>query len=186
MGDALTQRLFDVVPYELPEPEPNGSNGMKDDSLPGQAAVLLCAARLMQRGYDVDFPAVDNRGVDLKVHGLGVQVKSTRTACSERGRQFWRFSAGGAERRTFGMIASRVAAVAFYAHDADAFWLVPSTALRASASRAVRFYGDSDWREAWDVFDVLLAYEEEGQPPLVRARHPRRGSVSAKNIPEKK
>jgi len=133
----MTQQLFEI-------PGQQASIRGVTSSAAGQAAELLLAARLLQRGHRVAVPIVDDDGVDLVVdYRLSVQVK-----LAERNGHGWRVKLRHHGQQ---IIRPHVNVLAAYVPEIDTWWHIPIKGMTNTSAIGLI---ESSWREAWDVYET--------------------------------
>lgn len=132
----------------------------------GAIAQLRAAVELLDRGYAVALPMVDDAGVDLVVnHRIPVQVKSSGSR-SKTGMLHVNLESRSSNDRRVGVpprpnLSPSVEVLMVYARDTGTWWIIPISAISEAGKlnstslslteHATR--GLSAWRDAWEVFD---------------------------------
>jgi len=144
VSGALT--LFQVEPLDF-----SGDWDRRDNQSTGALGETKAVAELLQRGYKVARPVVDDDGVDLIVsYRITVQVKTARRWTS-RG---WNFQCFQRARRA--ALPSHIDILLCHALDVGAWWMIPAPVARDrdQETLAIRTGSPLDvWRGRWDLFD---------------------------------
>lgn len=161
----MTERLFTVeTTEELAALASDRSTGTQ-----GAIAEHRAILELLNRGYRVARPVVDDHGVDLIVYGnaksVTIQVKSTKGLQPSTGRAVFNLStcrnSGGYNDR------SRADVWLFHLLDADLWWVVPKEVIAELGARTVtttitpgaprrRPAALDGWLDRWHLLEELL------------------------------